>query len=127
MVPVVVGVGGALGAIARYYVTLWVRSWAGADVPWGTLAVNVVGSFLLGFLFVWLQERAPSNLSRELLLIGFLGSFTTFSTFSYETVAMARAGELFRAGAYAAGSVALGIAGVLAGAGLALAATGVRG
>jgi CrcB protein len=119
VVPIVVGLGGALGAVARYYVTDWVRSLAGAEMPWGTLAVNVVGSLTLGFLFVWLEHRAPSNLSRELLAIGFLGSFTTFSTFSYETVALARAGEVVRAGGYALGSLALGVAAVLAGAMLA--------
>ena len=119
MVPVVVGVGGALGAIARYYATDWVRSVFGAEFPWGTLAVNGVGSLLLGFLFVWLEHRAPSNLSRELLAIGFLGSFTTFSTFSYETVALFRAGEVVRAGGYAAGSVLLGVVAVVIGAGLA--------
>ena len=119
VVPFVVGVGGAAGALARYYATLWVRGLVGAEVPWGTLAVNVVGSFLLGLLFVWLQARAPSPHARELLLVGFLGSFTTFSTFSYEVVAMARAGAVAQAGAYAAGSVVLGIVAVLLGAGLA--------
>ena len=119
MVPLVVGVGGALGAIARYYATDWVRGVYGAEFPWGTLVVNVVGSLLLGFLFVWFEHRAPSNLSRELIAIGFLGSFTTFSTFSYETVALFRTGEILRAGGYAAGSVMLGIAAVVVGAGLA--------
>jgi CrcB protein len=119
VVPLVVGVGGALGAISRYYVTDWVRRGLGAEFPWGTLAVNVAGSLALGFLFVWFESRAPSAIQRELVAIGFLGSFTTFSTFSYETVALARAGEVLRAGGYAAGSLALGIVAVLVGAGLA--------
>jgi CrcB protein len=119
VIPVVVGVGGALGAIARYYATDWARSVFGAEMPWGTLAVNVLGSLALGFLFVWFEHRAPANLSRELMAIGFLGSFTTFSTFSYETVALFRAGEMMRAGGYAAGSVVLGIIAVIAGAALA--------
>jgi CrcB protein len=123
VIPVVVGVGGALGAIARYYTTDWVRTALGAEMPWGTLAVNVLGSLLLGFLFVWLEHRAPSNVSRELLAIGFLGSFTTFSTFSYETVALVRAGESLRAGGYALGSVLLGVMAVLVGAGLAMTLT----
>ncbi len=118
-VALVVGLGGAAGALARYYATLWVRALVGGEAPWGTLAVNVVGSFLLGLLFVWLQSRAPGPYARELLLVGFLGSFTTFSTFSYEVVAMARAGAVGQAGAYAAGSVVLGIVAVLLGAGLA--------
>jgi CrcB protein len=127
MVALVVGAGGAFGAIARYYVTDWVRSAAGAEMPWGTLVVNVAGSFVFGFLFVWLQSRAASTFARELLLIGFLGSFTTFSTFSYETVALARTGELVRAGGYAVGSLALGVVGVLLGAGLAALVAGPRG
>jgi CrcB protein len=119
VIPVVVGVGGALGAIARYYATDWARSAFGAEMPWGTLVVNVLGSLALGFLFVWFEHRAPANLSRELMAIGFLGSFTTFSTFSYETVALARAGEVVRAGGYAAGSVMLGVIAVVLGAALA--------
>ncbi len=119
MVPVVVGVGGALGALARYYATEWTRSRLGAELPWGTFAVNVAGSFLLGFFFVWIESRAPSTVTRQLVAIGFLGSFTTFSTFSYETVALARAGEVLRAGGYAASSVLVGIVAVLIGAGAA--------
>ena len=119
MIPIIVGVGGAFGAVARWYVTEWARHLGGAEIPWGTLAVNVVGSLALGFLMVWLQTRAPSAHVRELVGIGFLGSFTTFSTYSYETVAMARAGDVWRAGGYAAGSLALGLVAVIAGATLA--------
>ena len=116
MIPVVVGLGGALGAVTRWYVTDWVRHLTGAQMPWGTLAVNVLGSLALGFLMVWLQTRAPSAQVRELVGVGFLGSFTTFSTYTYETVAMARAGEVWRAGGYALGSLALGIVAVALGA-----------
>jgi len=121
VIPLVVGVGGALGAVARWYVTDWIRHLAGAQIPWGTMAVNVLGSLALGFLMVWLQARAPSAQIRELIGVGFLGSFTTFSTYSYETVALVRAGEVWRAGGYALGSLALGIVAVLAGALLATA------
>jgi len=121
VIPVVVGVGGALGAVARWYATDWVRHLTGAQIPWGTMAVNVLGSLALGFLMVWLQARAPSAQVRELVGVGFLGSFTTFSTYSYETVAMARAGEIWRAGGYAIGSLALGIVAVVVGAALATA------
>jgi CrcB protein len=116
---IVVGLGGALGAVMRYYVTDWVRHVAGAEMPWGTLVVNVLGCLAFGFLLVWLQSRASSTQAREFLAIGFLGSFTTFSTYSYETVALARAGEVWRAGGYAVGSLLLGVIGVLLGAGLA--------
>lgn len=120
MAPLVVGLGGALGAVARYMATDWVRHVAGDSMPWGTLAVNVIGSFALGFFLVWLQSAAPSDHARQLVAIGFLGSFTTFSTFSYETVALTRTGEWLRAGGYAMGSVALGICAVMLGASLAI-------
>lgn len=113
-----VGVGGAIGAVARYAATDWVRRLAGDAFPWGTFTVNVVGSFILGFLLVWIQSMAPSNQARAFLSIGVLGSFTTFSTFSYETVELMRAGAVWRAGGYAAGSVAVAVAAVLVGAAL---------
>ena len=113
---VVVGLGGALGAVARYLTTDWVRALAGDAFPWGTLAVNVLGSFALGFLMAWLQSVAPSSHIRQLVGIGFLGSFTTFSTFSYEAVEMVRGGDVLGAGGYAAGSVIVGLGAVVAGA-----------
>ena len=119
MATLVVGVGGALGAMARYWTTEWVRGLAGDAFPLGTLVVNVAGSFALGFLMVWLQSVAPSAQARQFIAIGFLGSFTTFSTFSYEVVELTRAGEMLRAGGYTAGSVITGMAAVLLGAYLA--------
>lgn len=120
MAPLVVGLGGALGAMARYMATDWVRQVAGDSMPWGTFAVNVVGSFLLGFFLVWLQSGELSAQARQLVAVGFLGSFTTFSTFSYETVALTQAGQWWRAGGYAMGSVALGVVAVMLGASLAI-------
>lgn len=119
MALLVVGLGGALGAISRYLATDWVRHVAGDSLPWGTFVVNVVGSFVLGFFLAWLHSGSLSNQARQLVAIGFLGSFTTFSTFSYETVALSRAGDWWRAGGYAIGSLALGIGAVIAGAALA--------
>lgn len=116
MTALVVGIGGALGAIARHQLGEWVQTLAGDDVPWGTLTVNVVGSFALGFALVWLQATTSSSEARHFVAVGFLGSFTTFSTYSHETVTLAQSGELLRAGGYAAGSVAMGICGVLLGA-----------
>jgi CrcB protein len=111
-----VGIGGAAGAVSRYAATGWIQSLSSGFFPWGTLAVNVVGSLTLGFVLVWLQATVTSAELRELVTIGFLGSFTTFSTFSYETVAMVRDGEWWRAGGYAAGSVVLGVLAVVVGA-----------
>lgn len=126
MATLVVGLGGALGAIARHAGTEWMRRIVGDAFPWGTLAVNVVGSFALGFAMVWLHAHAPSTQTRQFIVIGFLGSFTTFSTFSYEAVALIRSGQLWRAGAYAGGSLALGIVAVLVGAALASAVVSAR-
>lgn len=107
--------GGALGALARYVASGWVQSVTGDFFPWGTLAVNVVGCAALGFLMTWLQGSVASPELRQLVTIGFLGSFTTFSTFSYETFAMLRDGEWWHAGGYLTGSVVIGLMAVWAG------------
>lgn len=89
---------GAVGALARFAVATWVYGLLGRGFPWGTLAVNVVGSFLMGLLAVLLVERwliAPEL--RAALLVGFLGAFTTFSTFSLETLSLVENGEGLRA------------------------------
>lgn len=116
---VAVASGGALGAVARYLASGWVQDATGGFFPWGTLVVNAVGSFLLGFSMIWLQSTLASSEVRALVTIGFLGSFTTFSTFSYETLALVRDGAWWRAGGYAAGSMALGLGAVVAGGALA--------
>ena len=115
---VVVGVGGALGAIARYLATGWVQSLTGASYPWGTFAVNVLGCLALGLAVSWLQTAVASPELRELVAIGFLGSFTTFSTFSYEALAMIRGGEWWGVGTYVVGSVVLGVLAALLGMGV---------
>lgn len=123
----VVAGGGALGAVARWLATGWVQDVTGEFFPWGTLAVNVAGSLLLGFALAWLQSTVASAEMRQFVAIGFLGSFTTFSTFSYETVAMLRDGEWWRAGGYTAGSVFLALMAVVAGMALATALIQGRG
>lgn len=95
-----IALGGALGALGRYGVTSWAAHAFGRAFPYGTLAVNVIGSLVLGFLLVVLNERSglPAEL-RGLLLVGFLGAFTTFSTFSMDTVQLLQEGAALRAGA----------------------------
>ena len=122
----VIGLGGALGAISRYLTSGWVQSVSNSFFPWGTMAVNILGSLALGFLMVWLQSTAATAEVRGLITVGFLGSFTTFSTFSYETAAMLRDGEWWRAGGYTVGSITLGLMAVGAGAFLAAALTQTR-
>jgi len=119
--------GGAAGAVARWLVSGWVQNASGSLFPWGTVAVNMAGALLLGFVMVWLQNTVASPEARQLVTVGFLGSFTTFSTYSYETVAMLRDGELLRAGGYAFGSLAVGMLAVLAGAALAQGLLAARG
>jgi len=76
---VAVAVGGACGAVMRWLMASGIQKVAGGAFPWGTFAVNALGSFLLGFLFVWLIERSTlSELMRLALTVGFLGAFTTF-------------------------------------------------
>ena len=90
--------GGALGALLRFWMSTSVYTVFGRDFPYGTLAVNVVGSFAMGILFVLLDEKfnlAPEW--RAALLIGLLGAFTTFSTFSIETLNLMLSGETTKA------------------------------
>jgi CrcB protein len=117
-----VAVGGAAGSAARYLVGVAALG-ASAQLPWGTFLVNVAGSFALG---VVLGALPPGGV-RLLLGTGFCGGFTTFSTFSSEVVALAERGAIARAGAYAAASVALGVAAVVAGAAVGRAVAGRAG
>ncbi|MCK5896709.1 MAG: fluoride efflux transporter CrcB [Cocleimonas sp.] len=90
--------GGAFGAAMRYLVSNGVYTLLGREFPYGTLAVNVIGSFLMGILTVILMERGDIDpLLKLALLVGFLGAFTTFSTFSLDTLALINEGALPRA------------------------------
>jgi len=92
---VAVAIGGAAGAVMRWLMASGIQRMAGGAFPWGTFAVNAIGSFLLGFLFVWLIERSTvSELLRLALTVGFLGAFTTFSTYSLESIRLLQEGAL---------------------------------
>ncbi|MDM8564061.1 fluoride efflux transporter CrcB [Candidatus Halobeggiatoa sp. HSG11] len=92
-----IAVGGAVGALLRFWVSSGIYAVLGRDFPYGTLAVNVLGSFLMGFLYVFFLERLVSSELRAIILIGFLGAFTTFSTFSLETMNLLSDGEQTKA------------------------------
>jgi len=82
-----IGIGGFIGAVSRYAVSGWVHKWAGSGFPYGTLSVNIAGSFLLGFFLTLVNTKIilPYEF-KNFIAVGILGAFTTFSTFSYETV-----------------------------------------
>lgn len=93
-----VGAGGFLGANARYWLGGWISDRYGAVFPYATLVINITGSFILGLFITLITERyiAPPAL-RLAVAIGFVGAYTTFSTFEYETLALLRSGSLLRA------------------------------
>ncbi|MFZ5466829.1 MAG: fluoride efflux transporter CrcB [Pseudomonadota bacterium] len=102
------GAAGALGAMARYGLTVWLAQQLGRGFPWGTLIVNIVGSALMGFLAVFLLSRLNWPVEwRAVVLTGFLGAFTTFSAFSVDALYLIEKGAWLKAGAYIVASVAL--------------------
>lgn len=111
---VFIGLGGFLGAIARYWLSGFIYQWLGTDFPYGTLVVNVLGAFLLGF-FMTAVLRGVAIPARNVITIGFLGAFTTFSTFSYETVVLLQQGELLRGVGNVVMSIVLGVVAVILG------------
>jgi fluoride exporter len=108
--------GGGLGSMLRYAVGLWVEARVGPGFPWGTFAVNISGCFLIGVLATLADEHAWITPAARLALVtGFLGGFTTFSTFGLETWELVEDGLVGFAAANAAASVVVGVAAVVAG------------
>lgn len=103
-----IALGGALGAVGRFFLSGVVANQFGATFPWGTLIVNVTGSFAIGFFATLTAPEgrvfAGGN-TRQFFMTGVLGGYTTFSSFSIQTLNLAREGEWFRAGANTVGSV----------------------
>ena len=113
---VLIGLGGFAGAISRYLVDGFVSDRTAGAFPWGTLAVNATGSFLLGLLFAMTTERAilPAEI-RGPVMIGFIGAYTTFSTYMLESWGLIESGSYLPAVANLGGSVVIGLVAVAAG------------
>lgn len=122
MTPVLlVFLGAGLGGVLRHGANLAYLRWFGPAFPWGTLAVNVSGSLVMGLLAAWLASRAEASWSQDarlLLMTGVLGGFTTFSAFSLDAWLLWERGAILHAGAYVLASVVLSIAALGAGLGL---------
>jgi fluoride exporter len=108
-------VGGILGVNARYWLGVVINRWTGAQFPWATFSINVSGSFSIGLLSVLLARWLPHPHARLLVVVGFLGGYTTFSSYSFESLALWERGELGLCMAYMGGSVAAGFAAVVLG------------
>ena len=108
-------VGGSLGVNARYWLGVAVSRWAGPQFPWATLAINVSGSFAIGLLTVLLARWLPHPHMRLLVVVGFLGGYTTFSSFSAEALVLWERGERWLCIGYVVGSVGAGLVAVVLG------------
>lgn len=111
-----IAIGGALGALSRYWVVGMVSSLFSRAFPFGTLAVNITGSFLIGLCYVIIVERLSGAAQwQAILMVGFIGAFTTFSTFSLETLVLIQEGRLPAAGLYIVSSVLVCLLAVMVG------------
>ena len=109
--------GGALGSMARYWVGANISGRMGTRFPYGTLIVNITACIILGFSLTLLGKRAEFNPEwRFLIAVGFIGAYSTFSTFEWETFSTLRSGAFFMAAVYAIGSLILGLAATWGGA-----------
>jgi CrcB protein len=115
-----IAAGGALGSIARYWVGSSIASRMGIRFPYGTLVVNLTACIIIGFSLTYLGRRAEINPAwRYFIPVGFIGAYSTFSTYEWETLSTLRAGAFSLAAMYAFGSLVLGLAAVWCGAMLA--------
>ncbi len=111
-----IAAGGAIGALARHGVNITAAKLLGMNFPYGTLTVNILGSFVMGVLVViFANIWQPTDSIRVFLVTGFLGAFTTFSTFSMDFAALFERGDYLQSGIYLSASVILSIAALFAG------------
>jgi CrcB protein len=115
MTLVAISIGAVLGANARYLLGGWIAERFGTSFPYGTLVINVTGSILIGIALVIASDRLAPSWFRPFVAIGFLGSYTTFSTFSFETLNLVEDGAWLLAAVNAVGSVVAALVGVYLG------------
>ncbi len=115
-----IALGGALGSIARYWVGSTVANRMGTRFPYGTFVINITACVIIGFSLTFLAKRVDLNPAwRFLIPVGFIGAYSTFSTYEWETLSTLRAGAFFLAALYAVSSLILGLAAVWGGSALA--------
>ena len=113
---IAIALGGALGSLARHGIAIWFDTVLGHDFPYGIFIANIVGSALMGICFVLLIEKSLlTEFWRSLLMVGFLGAFTTFSTDSIQSLSLLLEGRLVAAGTYILGTVVISLIGAYLG------------
>ena len=115
MTPLLVFLGAGLGGVARYGISRWMMTAAGTAFPWGTLTVNIVGSFIITFGIGWMHSRGMSIPRQDFFAAGLCGGFTTYSALSVETLRFIESGHWQCAALYIAATVTLGLLAALAG------------
>jgi CrcB protein len=111
-----VAIGGAAGSVARYLTQVWGGRLLGTDFPWGTITVNILGSLIMGILVELFALRWSADpVTRAFLTVGILGGYTTFSSFSLDTLVLVQRGELATATAYILASVIVSLAAIFSG------------
>ncbi|MCL2430209.1 MAG: fluoride efflux transporter CrcB [Alphaproteobacteria bacterium] len=119
-----IAIGSALGGMARHWCTMAATAWFGASFPWGTLFINIFGSFVIGLFFALTGPEGRFDVSlnaRLFVMTGICGGYTTFSAFSLQTLTLFQEGAILRGGGYIVASVVLCLLGVWAGYALATA------
>ena len=115
---IAVGVGGFAGAVARYLLGTWIAARVGTTFPYGTFVINVTGCFILGLLMGAFEQNALTPALRLPIAVGFVGAYTTFSTYSYETLRLVETGAMASAALNIVGSNVVGLASGIAGLGV---------
>jgi CrcB protein len=117
---VIIAIGGALGSVARYWIGSSISGRMGTKFPYGTFVINLTACLIIGFTLTFMSKRAGLNpMWRFLIPIGFIGAYSTFSTYEWETLSTMRSGAFFLAALYAGSSLILGLAATWCGTALA--------